>query len=81
MCGKASVECDVANFAERRHLAYIPPDVLIIHLDSNDLTEQGSKALILDIIHDLIWLRVKCPDLRIIWSTLIPHMMCVMSVR
>ena len=52
-----------------------PPDVWIIHLGSNDLARYGGKALILDVICDLIWLRVLYPEMSILWSTIIPWLM------
>ena len=46
-------------------------NVLLIHLGSNDLARNGGKALILDVIHDLRWLRAACPAMRILWYIII----------
>ena len=48
-----------------------PPDVLLIHLGDNNLARHGGKALILDVIRDLRWLRATYPTLSIIWSMVI----------
>ena len=48
--------------------------MLVIHLGGNDLARHCGKALILDVLRDLKWLRPTCTARSIIWSTIIPHM-------
>ena len=40
-----------------------PPDVLLIHLGSNDLAKQSGESLILDILRDLRCWKTKYPEL------------------
>ena len=51
-----------------------PPDVLAIHLGGNDLVRHCGKALILDVLQDIKWLRVTYPAMSIVWSTIIPRL-------
>ena len=51
-----------------------PPDVLVVHLGGNDLPRFASKALIIDILRDLNWLKRRYPSLRILWSNITPRL-------
>ena len=53
--------CHVVSFGH--HL----PETLVIHLDGNDMTRHCGKTLIIDVIHDLTWLRVTYPAMHIVW--------------
>ena len=55
-------------------LGQSPPDELVIHLDGNGLVRHPGNALILDVISDLKWLKARCPAMRIVWFTIIPHL-------
>ena len=48
--------------------------MLTIHLRGNDLTRLSGKALIINVICDLTWLRATYPAMHIVWSTIIPQL-------
>ena len=51
-----------------------PLDLLIIHLSGNDLARHSSKALILDVLRNLKWLKAMYLAMHILWSTIIPQL-------
>ena len=53
---------------------YIGPDILVMHFGGYGLARHPGKALILDIIQDLNWLKARYPVMQIVWSTIILHL-------
>ena len=49
----------------------VPPDILIVHLEENDLAQRMDKSLILQVINDLQAIRARFPASRLIWSNII----------
>ena len=66
-------QLDPVIMASRRHQP--PPDYLLIHLGSNDLTEEGitSKSLVEEIKLSLLRYNALLPNTKIIWSSLLPR--------
>ena len=52
----------------------VSTDVLVVHLGGNDLARHPGKALVLDIICNLKWLKAGDPPMRIMWFTIIPRL-------
>ena len=45
-----------------------------VHLGDNDLTQHCRKALIIDVIRDLTWLRATYPTMHVVWSAIVPQL-------
>lgn len=50
-----------------------PPDIMIIHLGSNDLTSTKSKELIVNIECSLLRLKALLPSTLLFWSDILPR--------
>ena len=48
------------------------PDVLVRHLGGNDLARHCGKALVLDVLCDLSWLKATYLAMQIVWSMVVP---------
>ncbi|KAM4034528.1 uncharacterized protein ACNLHF_021168 [Anomaloglossus baeobatrachus] len=49
------------------------PDVLVLHIGGNDLGARPCRELIRDIRYDLLRLWSVCPNLRVVWSDIVPR--------
>ena len=50
----------------------LPPDILLVHLGNNHLTECCGKAIILDVLRDLQEWKCRYTEIRLVWSTVVP---------
>ncbi|XP_042321488.1 uncharacterized protein LOC121929711 isoform X2 [Sceloporus undulatus] len=51
----------------------LPPHVLVIHLGGNDLSFVKGKALVLQAIRDMCFIRERWPFVKLIWSAMLPR--------
>ena len=58
---------------KRELLSYSIPDVLLIQLGSNDIGEIKGKELIELVRLDILCLRTLFPNLKIVWSEILPR--------
>lgn len=49
------------------------PDVLVIHLGGDDLGLVKGKALVMQVLEDLLIIKSRWPWVKIVWSAIIPH--------
>lgn len=48
------------------------PDILVIHLGGNDLGLIQGKALVMQVLQDLLLIKSRWPGVKILWSAIIP---------